>query len=151
MIDKQEFYHGAAIVRALNDNRLESIRPCHGGYLANDESFVLIKFSTAAASPWRFTLTPPEVSLIKSQTHPYRSSLAFVCGGDGICAVPWCTLKDVFDEGRPWISCSRHFNGRYVVAGANGALTRRVPHNHWPGVLFRPEREGVQWKMPDDA
>jgi hypothetical protein len=138
VIDKQEFYHGAAIARALHDDRLESIRPHRGGYLANEDSFVLIKFSTRSTSPWRFTFTPAEISLVQAEAQERRTSIALVCGGDGTCGVSWDALNEVFDGNRPWISCSRRFNGRYAVAGAVGRLTRRVPHNHWPGVLFQP-------------
>lgn len=139
MIDKQEFYRGAAIMRLIADGRAAAIRAQGGGFVIDDESYVLIKFSTKSSSPWRFTFTDIELRQIDEERESRVVFLALVCGGDGICAIPWDVLEPILGEGRLWVSCSRRFHERYVVAGATGALKNRVPHNRWPSIIFNGE------------
>jgi hypothetical protein len=40
MIDKQEFYHGAAILRVVEDSRCQSVNRHNGGFIVNDQAFV---------------------------------------------------------------------------------------------------------------
>lgn len=141
MIDKQEFYHGAALLRVIRDDRLVSVRRHQSGYLINGHSFLLIKFSTRPTSPWRFIFTAAESMLLTSEALEHYVFVAFVCGGDGICAVPWSLLQNVFDERRPWVCCARRFHERYAVSGALGDFTHRVSHNQWPAVLFSVNKE----------
>jgi hypothetical protein len=135
MIEKQEFYHGAAVLRIINDPRTSSLRPHLGGYLVNEGIFALVKFSTKATTPWRFTFTRAEIATITSEANARFVTIAFVCGGDGICAVRWPELESLIDD-RLWISCSRPFKKRYSVSGPLGDLAGRVPHHRWPGALF---------------
>jgi hypothetical protein len=46
MIDKQEFYHDAAVLKLIADPRFRTILPQEGGYVVNGKPFVLIKYST---------------------------------------------------------------------------------------------------------
>lgn len=139
MIDKQEFYRGAALIRLVNDDRLRSLTPHESGFLINNDTYAVVKYSTKATTPWRFTFTVGELRVIHREAKRRRVVLALVCGGDGICAIGWGELVPFLGDARSWVSCRREFNKRYVVGGTGGDLPSRVPHNHWPGVAFSEE------------
>ena len=139
LIDKHEFYRGAALIRLVNDVRLKSLTPHASGYLINNGVYAIVKYSTKATTPWRFTFTPGELKVVDRELKRRQVVLALVCGGDGICAVSWDELEPYLGESRSWVSCRREFNKRYAIAGTDGELPGRVPHNHWPGVAFAEE------------
>ena len=88
MIDKQEYYHGAAIVRLLDNARFVTVKKHVLGYIVNDEVVVIVKYSTKNRTPWRFTCTLDEMLGIESLLEQMvKVVFAFVCGGDGICAI----------------------------------------------------------------
>ena len=62
MIEKLEFYHGAALVRVIEDARCESIARHAYGYRVNNSRILAIKDSTRAHSPWGFTFSKNEIS-----------------------------------------------------------------------------------------
>ena len=138
MIDKADFYHGAALVRVIEDARCESIARRELGYLVNGRAAVCVKYSTKARSPWQFTLTADEVDNCGSAAAEGRQCVvAFVCGGDGICAVPWHEVNGLIaGKAGAGISAKRAFNGCYSLTGPNGPLKRKVARNQWPGILF---------------
>jgi hypothetical protein len=76
MIDKQEYYHGAAIIRLLEDGRFNTITKHACGYIINVEVLTLLKYTTKARSPWRFTFTLDEMvnieTLIKKNEKNYN-------------------------------------------------------------------------------
>lgn len=138
MIDKADFYHGAALVRVIEDARCERIARHEQGYLVNGCAVVCIKYSTKARSPWQFTLTADDVENCGNAAAEGRQCVvAFVCGGDGICAVPWHEVDDLI-AAKPGsgIAAKRAFNGCYSVSGPSGTLKRKVARNQWPGILF---------------
>lgn len=138
MIDKADFYHGAALVRVIEDIRCESIARREQGYLVNGRTAVCVKYSTKAHSAWRFTLTVDDVRCCESAAAEGRQCVvAFVCGGDGVCGVPWDQVSRLIGA-KPggWIASKRAFKGCYSISGPNGGLERKVARNQWPGILF---------------
>jgi hypothetical protein len=141
MIDRQDFYHGAALLKLVVDPRCKNVRPIHSGYLVNGKTFVLVKYSTRHNSPWRFTVTEDECSLLTgASTVPRNGYIVLVCGGDGFCAISWNKAKVLLGEIAGWLSAKRRFNGSYTVSGPCGTLNRKVPLNQWPMILIE---EGV--------
>lgn len=137
MIDKQEFYWGAAVVRLLEHPRFSAIRKHEYGYLVNSSVFVFLKYSTKARSPWGFSFTNDELPRLVSLASQYeRIVLGLICGGDGICAVDWKRLSPLLGDKPGWISVRRNFNERYGVSGPAGGLDRKVPLQGWPLVVF---------------
>ena len=142
MLDKQEYYHGAAIIRLLEDARFKTIAKHVLGYVVNGEVIILLKYSTKSRTPWRFTFTLDEMvhveSLIKQNA---RIVIALVCGGDGICAIHAKELYSILGDNPGWISVKRNFNEQYGVAGPYGQLERKVSFQRWPSIIFAPISE----------
>ena len=88
MIDKADFYHGAALAKALDDPRCIEVVRCPPGYLVNDTVLALIKYTTKNHSPWQFTFTAEDVARLQHCPDGVdRVILALVCASDGICAI----------------------------------------------------------------
>ena len=142
MIDKQEYYHGAAIVRLLDNARFATVKKHELGYIVNDEVVVIVKYSTKNRTPWRFTCTLDEMLGIEALLKQMgKVVMAFVCGGDGICAVSACELRSVMGDNPGWIAVKRNFNEQYGVAGQHGALERKIAFQRWPSIVFDPIAE----------
>jgi hypothetical protein len=142
MIDKSEFYHGAALAAALDDSRCIDIARCPPGYLVNDSVLALVKYTTKAGSPWQFTFTLEDVARLQHCPDGVdRVVLGLVCGGDGICAISADTACTLLDDSPAWISVRRKFRGWYVVSGPAGTLENKVAQKRWPEILFQEESQ----------
>lgn len=141
MLDKQEFYHGAAIVRLLEDHRYRNLRRHEFCYLVNERVLVFLKYSTKSRSPWRFNFTEAEYArLNEASSSGGRVVVAMVCGGDGVCALTWESVEQIFGNVAGWISVRRKFNESYGVSGPNGNLQRKVQLQQWPKIVFECDR-----------
>jgi hypothetical protein len=141
MIEKLEFYHGAAVVRIIEDNRCRSISKTEHGYLVNGDRLVFLKYTTKAHSPWRFTAAEDDLERLENPGVAIeRCVVGFVCGGDGICSVPLEWVKRLLGAAPGWIAVKRVFSGCYSVTGPQGKLPRKIPLNDWPAVLFEEPR-----------
>jgi hypothetical protein len=141
MIEKLEFYHGAAIIRIIEDVRCRSVGKNDYGYLVNGDRSVLLKYCTKPQSPWRFTVTSDDLARFDTALRHFETCvLALVCGGDGVCAVPWRTLRQLVGSTPGWIAAKRAFSGCYSVSGPAGILKKKVALNQWPSIVFEQER-----------
>ena len=139
MIDKQEYYHGAAIVRLLDDSRFVTVKKHKLGYIVNDEVVVLVKYSTKNRTPWRFTCTLDEMVGIETLLQrKVKVVIALTCGGDGICAINASELLNVMGDNPGWIAVKRNFNEQYGVSGQYGLLERKIAFQRWPAIVFAP-------------
>jgi hypothetical protein len=137
MIDKQEFYHGAAIVRLLESPHCQRVRKHDPGYTVNDHTFIFLKYSSKSRSPWRFSFSRDEAERLNFLTSSYRKIVvALICGGDGICAITWPEAADLLGNEAGWISARRNFNEQYGVAGPRGKLENKVSLRQWPSIVF---------------
>jgi len=137
MLDKQEFYHGAAIIQIFEDPRYERLRKHEYGYLINDSVLVFLKYSTKSRSPWRFSFTQAEVMRLSSiMSSGWKVVVALVCGGDGVCALQWGTVEQVLGKDAGWVSVRRKFNESYGVSGPHGELQKKVQLQQWPAIVF---------------
>lgn len=137
MIDKQEFYWGAAIVRLLEDSKCTSVQKHEYGYVVNSNVFVFLKYSTKARTPWGFSFSNDEISCLNPISSQYEKTVVgLICGGDGICAMDRLRLITLLAEKAGWISVRRKFNERYGVSGPAGGLDRKVPLQSWPLLVF---------------
>lgn len=140
LIDKADFYHGAALAAALDDSRCVDIAGCPPGYLVNDAVLALIKYRTNGRSPWQFTFSAEDLARLQHCPDGVdRVVLALVCGGDGICAVSAETACSLLDGAAAWIAVRRKFRGWYGVSGPAGRLEKKVPLRRWPEILFQNE------------
>ena len=137
MIDKQEFYWRAAIVRLLEDSRCTNVQKNEYGYVVNSSVFVFLKYSTKARTPWGFTFSNEEIMRLNQISSQYdKIVVGLICGGDGVCAVDWFQLRTLLVDKPGWISARRNFNERYGVTGPAGGLDRKIPLQSWPLLIF---------------
>ena len=145
MLDKTEYYHGAAIVRLLEDKRCRSVHMRRLlGYVVNNDIFVFLKYTTKNRSPWGFTFDLKDVNRCFRMATEYRKVvLGFICGGDGVCALDWSEAKKLLDGKHGRIATSRKHNRSYSVRGTAGELKKKVPVGRWPSLVFEmPDRTG---------
>ena len=146
MIDRQEYYHGAALIRLVDDKRFKTISKHSLGYVVNDEVLILLKYSTKSRTPWRFTFTLDEMIFVETTIKQKdKIVIVLICGGDGICPIHAKELYGILGDNPGWISIGRKFNEQYGVAGPNGQLLRKVPFQRWPSIIFEPISE-IQFK-----
>lgn len=137
MIQESEFYHGAAVLRLIGDERCRSVRPHPLGILVNGTSVALLKHSKKKRPPWRFTVTRGELDLIAGLPSPTAlASVALICGGDGVCAITAEELHHLVAGSPGWIAVRRGHHERYAVTGAAADLPRKVTAQRWPDLLF---------------
>lgn len=137
MLEKQEFYWGAAIIRLLNDPRCTCLSKREYGYLINSTQFTALKYSTKSRTPWGFTFGQDEIDKLGDASDRYKLVVvALVCGGDGVCAITWKQAMSLLGGEPGWISARRGFHGRYGVAGPKGELDRKISIRDWPALLF---------------
>ncbi len=140
-IEKQEFYHGAALYRVIADVRTTSLRADGIGYLVNETIFVLVKYATKTSSPWRFTVSDDEALTLSLRSKAGKAAfVALVCGGDGICATSWKIASEKLGDTPGWLSCRRRFHQQYALAGTEGEVQGKIPDKAWPTILFRAEQ-----------
>jgi hypothetical protein len=137
MIEKLEFYHGAALVRVIEDPRCETIAKHSCGYRVNNSRILAIKYSTKAQSPWGFTFSGDDISRFGVANKEFGECLiALVCGGDGICALSWALAATLLADSPGRIAAKRGFAGCYAVSGPTGELKGKVAMNRWPAIVF---------------
>lgn len=140
MIDKADFYHGAALAQALDDARCLEVAKCLPGYLVNNVVLAMIKYTTKTHSPWQFTFSAEDVSRLQHCPDGVdRVVLALVCGGDGICAFSAESACALLNGVAAWIAVKRKFRGRYGVSGPTGKMEKKVAVRRWPEILFLSE------------
>ncbi|MBX3048887.1 MAG: hypothetical protein KIT46_01135 [Anaerolineales bacterium] len=140
MIDKFEYYHGAALVRVVDDPRCYSIKKRgQQGYLVNDAIFVFLKYSTKSRSPWEFSFDAEDVLHNNLMQEEYGEAfLGLICGGDGICGLGWSEAKELLGGQAGRIAAGRKHNRSYSVWGTTGEWKRKISLRRWPALLFEP-------------
>jgi hypothetical protein len=140
MIEKLEFYHGAALVRVIEDPRCKTIAKHTCGYRVNNDRILAIKYSTKAHSPWGFTFSGDDISRFNAATVEFGECLiALVCGGDGVCALSWTLAATLLADLPGRLAAKRGFGGCYSVNGPAGELRGKVAMNRWPSIVFEGE------------
>jgi hypothetical protein len=140
MIERLEFYHGAALVRVIEDPRCETIAKHACGYRVNNSRILAIKYSTKAQSPWGFTFSEEDVSRFSAADAEFGDCfIALVCGGDGVCAFSWATAAALLAQSPGRIAAKRGFAGCYALSGPAGGLKGKVAMNRWPAIVFDGE------------
>ena len=138
MLYRNGYYHGAAIVCLLDDDRCRSVRK-HGllGYVVNEDTFVVLKYTTKARTPWGFTFDQEDVDrfLVAGSSYP-RWVLGLICGDDGVCALEWSQARQLLADKPGRIAVGRKHNKQYDVWGTAGELKGKIALNRWPALLF---------------
>jgi len=141
MLDKSGYYHGAALTRLLDDERCRGLRK-HGhlGYVVNGETFVFLKYTTKARTPWGFTFDQEDIERCFNMSEQYsRVIIGLICGGDGVCALEWSQARELLGGKPGRIAAGRKHNHSYDVWGTEGEMKRKISLRRWPELLFEQE------------
>ena len=143
MLDKSDYYHGAAIIRLMDDGRCWSVRKLQQlGYIVNDEVFIFLKYTTKSRTPWGFTFDQEDVErCLKMATEYHNVILGFICGGDGVCALHWCEAKELLGGKAGRIAAGRKHNHSYSVWGTCGELKQKIPVGRWLSLAFESNNQ----------
>ena len=138
MIDKSDFYHGAAIIRLLEDERCVSVRKLKShGYIVNESIFICLKYTTKGRSPWGFIVDQQDVEYCGKMASEYKKIIfGFICDGDGICALSWDDVNLLLAGSSGRIAARRKHNYSYSVNGPAGKLKRKIAIGYWPALVF---------------
>jgi hypothetical protein len=136
-IQKQEFYEGAALHLVARSGQITSLRYEAPFFLFNDRLAVLFKYSTKGRSPWGFTFTPDEQSLLMQRSAKIKTVMGLICGADGVAALSYEAYRSVATQtnGAIHIACYRKHGEHYEVSGPNGTLKGKVAPSSWQKIL----------------
>jgi hypothetical protein len=136
-IRKQEFYEGAALHILARTGQVAGIRYDPPFFFFNDRFRVLVKYSTKGRSPWGFTFTADEQTLLRKRSSGFDTSVALICGADGVAAFSYELYATVaaYRESAIHISCYRQHGEHYEINGPDGTLSRKVPPSNWQRLL----------------
>jgi hypothetical protein len=136
-INKQEFYEGAALHLVARAGRIGGLRYEAPFFVFNDRLSVLLKYCAKNRSPWGFTFTPSEQTLLRERATKCETAIGFICGADGVAAVSYEAYVDVAQlrKAAVHIACYRRFGQHYEVRGPDGTLHRKVAPSTWQKIL----------------
>jgi hypothetical protein len=136
MIEKQDFYHGAALIQLLDHKSFKKIAKFEPGYLINDQIWILMKYTTKNRSPWRFTFSQDDVLRLRNARKDKSVFVTLICGGDGVCSLSLEQFNSLLVNSTGWISISRKFRKQYSAAGPDGDLDYKISLRGWPSNIF---------------
>jgi hypothetical protein len=136
-ISKQAFYEGAALyllARTGGGAQIQFDRPF---YVVNRHLRLFVKYSTKGRSPWGFTFSTEEQSLLKLTASTKAIIIGLVCGADGVAALTYDDYVSIAMPRRSaiHIGCSRHHNQHYEISGPDGALNGKIPPSAWQKIF----------------
>jgi len=136
-IKKQEFYEGAALHLLARNGGITSIRYESPLFVVNNQLLVLLKYSTKGRSPWGFTFTTDEQSLLHSKASDCKIVIGLVCGADGVAAFTYDAYRSVAAprNSAVHIACYRQHGEHYEINGPDGTLDGKVAPSNWQRLL----------------
>ncbi len=144
MISDSSKYYGCVLHQLIEQHDQQvSIQRLKGDilgfYLVNSELPFYIKYSTSRTGPWTFNFQISHQQRQKKFFDMYGECVTvFVCGRDGIAALPYAELQKIIDvnsELQEGISIRRRHNKMYQINGRNGALERKVSRSSFSDIL----------------
>lgn len=118
-IQKQQFYEGAALHVLARTGAIMSIRYEAPFFLLNKELQVFLKYSTKVRSPWGFTFTSDEQTLLKQKASKFEIVIGLICGADGVAAFTYDDYRSVAAPSKSalHIACYRQHGEHYQLKG----------------------------------
>lgn len=136
MIEKQNFYHGAAIMELFEHPKCTTIGKVESGFIVNDKLLIFIKYTTKQRTPWGFNITNDDLIRMNKIKESDKIFIVFVCGGDGICVINFKEANVLIANRPGWISIKRKFGKQYTVSGPCGELKYKISVNRGSKTLF---------------
>lgn len=140
--------HGAAISLITSQGEFQSITKPPGAsqseYLLNHDSALYMKYATEDAdneNRWMFWFTPEHQEAIKRLSERYRNRtfIVLICYDEWVCILSYDEYRQCLDENQvenEWIEVTRPDGGGFRVRGKKDRLSRIIPLNAFPRILF---------------
>lgn len=148
MITERDKFYGV-VLRHLTKNghpisSLAELGDKAGHFCINEEAFLLVKYSSASESPWRFSFHPGDLPiLVKDHNRGGLfggSYVCLVCGFNSVCMLredEWSALLHLDSTDRQQTVTVRRAVGRsFAVSGTAGQLKHKVPVSRFPSLIF---------------
>ncbi len=131
-ISKQAFYEGAALYLLVRHAAIHNIEYTPPFLDLNLQFRVYLKYSAKGRSPWGFTFTRDEWTMLQSHGGK-RLIIALICGSDGVAAITQKEFRVVIGQPRSsgHISCYRKHGEHYLIKGPLGKLPGKVAPSRW--------------------
>jgi len=141
-IRKQDFYEGAALYSLIKAAGAAHIRYDAPFFIVDDRVVLYLKYSTRVRSPWGFTFSAEEHTLLERPRAEGGVTIALICGEDGIACMGIDSLKSIArNKGTASrIACFRRHGEHYGISGPDGALDSKVPPSNWHKLLNQVSR-----------
>ena len=138
-LKKQEFYEGAALHLLARTGSVTSLSYVSPFFYFNKSVAALLKYSTKGRSPWGFTFTPEEQTLLQetARNAAFRTVIGLVCGSDGVASFTYQSFQEIAPPRAAalHLSCYRPHRNHYEVCGPDGTLSRKVAPSNWQKIL----------------
>jgi len=143
-IKKQEFYEGAALHQLIRGSPGTHVVYAAPFFVFDARLQVHIKYSTAKRSPWAFTFTPEEQTLLREHVPRLPLVIGLVCGADGVAALPLAGFESVarLRDTALHLSCYRKHREHFEINGPDGTVVGKVPPSDWTRLL-KKFKEGI--------
>jgi hypothetical protein len=144
-IQQQDLFHGAALMQVVEAPKFKALNKAadgkYGHYVLNNDTRLLVKYSTQSGPSFQFSLSTDDVKVIKKdEAAGHRVFVVLVCGKETICPVSstdlWVVACDTATGAQQiWV---RADDGKSMRFGKGGyELTKTIPHNSFPNVVLR--------------
>ncbi len=136
MIEKSQYYHGAALISLLENEGFSIKKKGLLGYIVNDKVFAFLKYRTNSRTPWTFNFDQEDVDrCIKMNSEYGGVVVGLTCGGDGVCWITWNEASALLDSKPGWITLRRKHGESYGVTGQASDMKRKVPVSRWSTII----------------
>lgn len=138
-IQKQEFYEGAALHQLIRGSGGVKVVYSPPIFVFDEKLQVHFKHSTGKRSPWSFTFTPDEQSLLAERARQMPLVIGLVCGADGVAALPYEDYASVapVKDAALRVACFRLHREHFEVRGPGGVLPGKIAPSDWVRLLRR--------------
>ena len=136
-ISKHEFYEGAALYQLIASGAVTTIRCESQVFVVNDSVQLYFKYCTKGRSPWSFTFTAAQRSFLQERAAKYPVVIGLICAADGIATLlydSFCAITSL-EQNTATILCRRKHGQHYLISGANGSVSKKIPPSMWPRLL----------------
>jgi hypothetical protein len=138
-LKKQEFYEGAALHLLARTGLVTNLSYVNPFFYLNGSIAALLKYSTRGRSPWGFTFTPDEQTILRktAEKSQFKIVIGLVCGSDGVASFPYQSFQEIAGSRNTalHVSCYRPHRNHYEICGPDGTLRRKVAPSNWQKIL----------------
>lgn len=136
-IGKKEFYEGAALYLLVRSGVVETLKYVPPFIEINGDVLTYLKYTTKAHSPWAFTFSEDEQTLLANTGKKKRIVLGLICGGDGVAALTYERFRTIAgsENASVHIACYRKHKEHYEVRGPAATLSGKVAPSSWYEII----------------